>query len=129
MAGIEVDGTWWHCKYAPPTFIPLRLTNAKLEQAIIDVLKGGSETALLFCYFNNRPGFNEYIKYYSGSVLVIIGPGDGKGVHTDPKPFGDVSEDWSLHKWQEVRDSQDFIAVYKKSQKHSTNNKKVLCST
>ncbi|KAM3956309.1 uncharacterized protein ACR2FA_009761 [Aphomia sociella] len=115
VSGVEVDGAWWHCKYAPPTFIPLLLTSAKLDKDVMELLVEGRTTALLFCYFNNRPAFNEYLKYYSGKVLVIIGPGDGKGVHTDPKPFGDVSGDWILYKWQEVRDSKDYIAVYCKN--------------
>lgn len=43
---------------------------------------------------------------------MIIGPGDGKGVHTDPRPFGDVSSEWRLYNFQEVRNSRDFITVY-----------------
>ncbi|XP_053605362.1 uncharacterized protein LOC128672320 [Plodia interpunctella] len=112
VSGVEVDGAWWHCKYAPPTFIPLLLTPEELDKDIINILQSGNNTALLFCYFNNRNAFEEYIKCFSGNVMIIIGPGDGKGVHTDPKPFGDVNDDWELYKWQEVRNSKDFIAVY-----------------
>lgn len=112
MSGVEVDIAWWHSKYAPPTFIPLLLTTPKLDKKTIDVLQNSTNTALLFCYFNNRPAFEEYMKNYSGKCLVIIGPGDGKGVHTDPKPFNDVSQDWVLYDYQEVRSSRDFIAVY-----------------
>ncbi|XP_049870580.1 uncharacterized protein LOC126370002 [Pectinophora gossypiella] len=115
VSGVEVDGVWWQCKYAPPTFIPLLLTSPALDKDIVNLLQNSHSTALLFCYFNNRPAFEEYLKHYSGDVLIIIGPGDGKGVHTDPKPFGDLDENWKLYKWQEVRSSQDFIAVYCKT--------------
>ncbi|KAJ0177618.1 hypothetical protein K1T71_006491 [Dendrolimus kikuchii] len=111
VSGIEVDGAWWNCKYAPPTFIPLLFTTSKLEKDILNIL-GQHSLALLFCYFNNRPAFEEYIKHFKGNVLIIIGPGDGRGVHTDPKPFGDVNNNWDLFKWQEVRNSKDFIAFY-----------------
>ncbi|XP_013192849.1 uncharacterized protein LOC106136753 [Amyelois transitella] len=118
VTGVEVDSAWWHCKYAPPTFIPLLLTPEEINEDVINLLQSGIETALLFCYFNNRPAFEEYIKHYSGNVMIIIGPGYGKGVHTDPKPFGDVSNDWQLYKWQEVRNSQDFIVFYQKISKN-----------
>lgn len=115
VVGIEVDGAWWHCKYAPPTFIPLLLTSPELDQDTTSLLQNADRTALMFCYFNNREAFENYMKHFTGNVLVLIGPADGKGVHTEPKPFGDVSEQWILHAWQEVRSSMDFIAVYKKS--------------
>ncbi|RVE44316.1 hypothetical protein evm_011040 [Chilo suppressalis] len=115
VSGVEVDGAWWHCKYAPPTFVPLIFTPSKLEGDLISVLRASNNTALMFCYFNNREAFEDYLNYYSGNVLIIIGPGEGKGVHTDPRPFGDVSENWKLYKSQEVRTSKDYIAVYHKS--------------
>lgn len=118
MEGVEVDNAWWHCKYAPPTFIPLLITRSQLDRHVINALQDTS-TALLFCYFNNRPAFEDYLKHYRGTVIIIIGPGDGKNVHTDPKPFHDVGTEWELYKSQEVRNSGDFIAVYKKqTQKH-----------
>lgn len=114
-AGVEVDNAWWQCKYAPPMFIPLLFTHSKLERDVITPLQDTS-TALLFCYFNNRPAFEDYLKHYRGHVIIIIGPGDGKtDVHTDPKPFNNVSPDWELYKSQEVRNSGDFISVYNKS--------------
>ncbi|CAG9787436.1 unnamed protein product [Diatraea saccharalis] len=114
VSGVEVDGAWWHCKYAPPTFIPLMMTTSKLEDDLISILRASNTTALLFCYFNNRDAFEDYLKYYSGKVLIIIGP-KGKGVHTDPKPFGDLNDTWKLWKSQEVRSSMDYIAVYLKN--------------
>ncbi|KAG7309769.1 hypothetical protein JYU34_004269 [Plutella xylostella] len=115
IKGIEVDGVWWQCKYAPPTFIPLLFTSPELDKDTISILQNGGTTALLFCYFNNRPAFENYLSVFSGNVIVIIGPGEGTGVHTDPLPFDDVSDDWALYKWQEVRSSKDFICIYIRS--------------
>ncbi|KOB77591.1 Uncharacterized protein OBRU01_01977, partial [Operophtera brumata] len=109
VAGVEVDNAWWHYKYAPPMFIPLLFTYPQLGNDVIHALHDTS-TALLFCYFNNRPAFNDYLEHFKGNVIVIIGPGDGKHVHTDPKPFNDVSNEWELFMSQEVRNSGDFIA-------------------
>lgn len=94
-------------------FIPLLFTSLNLENDVINALHDTS-TALLFCYFNNRPAFNDYLKHFKGDVIIIIGPGIGKNVHTDPKPFNDVSDEWELFRSQEVRKSADFIAVYNK---------------
>lgn len=69
---------------------------------------------MLFCYFNNGVAFAEYMKHYSGQLMVIIGPGYGKGVHTDPLPFDDFGEEWSLYKSQEVRNSKDYIVFYRR---------------
>lgn len=58
----------------------------------------------------------EYVNNFHGNVIFIIGPGKGKGRHTDPQPFSVNFEDarWKLDSFQEVKDSKDFIAVYKK---------------
>ncbi|XP_047999591.1 uncharacterized protein LOC125236713 isoform X2 [Leguminivora glycinivorella] len=85
-AGLEVDGAWWRCKYAPPTFIPLLLTPPTPDEDTARLLRAPG-TALLFCYFNNRPAFEEYLQQYTGRVLVIIGPGEGAGVHAEPRPL------------------------------------------
>ncbi|XP_068622921.1 uncharacterized protein [Battus philenor] len=115
VSGVEVDGAWWHCKYAPPTFIPLILTTPNIDDNTTNLLRDSMSTALMFCYFNNGPAFFQYISKYSGSVLVIIGPGYGKGVHTDPSPFDDLGPEWKPYKLQEIRDSNDYIAIYKRN--------------
>ncbi|XP_023948290.1 uncharacterized protein LOC112053193 [Bicyclus anynana] len=115
VSGLEVDGAWWQCKYAPPTFIPLKFTSPELDKATTALLQDSKSTALLFCYFNNGPAFKQYLDYYSGKMLIIIGPEYGKGVHTDPRPFGDVPDTWTLRGWQEVASTRDFIAVYYKN--------------
>ncbi|XP_038221630.1 uncharacterized protein LOC119839438 [Zerene cesonia] len=116
VSGIEVDGTWWKCRYAPPTFIDLLITSPVLEKDTntIEALKNCYNTALLFCYFNDGYAFSNYLEHFSGNVLIIIGP-DKDGVHTNPKPFEDINDEWKLYAAQEVRDSKDFIAIYCKN--------------
>lgn len=110
MEGLEIDGAWWKCKYSPPTFIDMSFTQLSINQETIKLLK--NTNCLLFCYFNNRPAFENYMQHYSGNILIIIGPGKEKIVHTDPQPFDNLGLEWRLHSWQEVRNSKDFIAVY-----------------
>lgn len=110
VTGIEVDGAWWHCKYAPPTFIPLIVTSPQLNEDVLLEL-GNKDNAILFCYFNNRSAFENYLKHFCGPVLVIIGPDQGKGVYTEPGPFEKILG-WELYKWREVRQSKDFLSVY-----------------
>lgn len=48
--------------------------------------------------------------------MVIIGPHEDAGRHTDPQPF---NPDFGLTKWRledcrEIRNTRDFIAVYTK---------------
>lgn len=76
-----------------------------------------SKYALLFCYFNNGTAFRDYIQNYEGNIVFIIGPGEGKGHHTDPEPFKTNfgTNNWKLYDYQEVKDSKDFIAVYIKT--------------
>ena len=46
-------------------------------------------------------------------MVVIIGPGEGRGTFTDPDPFKVHFDDtWQLVDFQEVRNTKDFIAIY-----------------
>ncbi|XP_065073311.1 uncharacterized protein LOC135697490 [Ochlerotatus camptorhynchus] len=85
VAGIEKDENWWRSKYAKRTYIPMvfadALTNVTENQ--------GQPTwqAMMFCYFNNGVAFREYVKNFKGHYVIIAGPIEGNGVHTDPLPF------------------------------------------
>lgn len=72
----------------------------------------------MFCYFNDGDVFQQYIKEFSGRLVIIIGPGPGRGTHTNPTPFspdfGDSCE-WKLLDSQEIGKTKDFIAIYLKS--------------
>lgn len=102
---------WWESKYSNPTFIDLQYPRVPLEENL------NERYALLFCYFNNGPAFLDYVRHYDGNVIFIIGPGNGRGTHTNPQPFAPgflQCERWTLHKSIEVKDTKDFIAVYVK---------------
>lgn len=109
MIGYEVNEEWWKSKYSCPQFIELNYSPDTPDPSMLN-----PNYALLFCYFNNRPAFNEYIKCYKGNMIIIIGPGEGKGRHTDPEPFNPnfYSDDWILDDYEEIKNSRDFIAIY-----------------
>ncbi|XP_077288869.1 uncharacterized protein LOC143913135 [Arctopsyche grandis] len=116
ITGIEIDGCWWNCKYAPPSFIPLHLAKNPLnhDESTLKILDN-DVAAIMFCYFNNRNAFVQYMKYFTGGTLIIIGPGEGRYTHTDPTPFDHrLSESWSLLKYEEVRNTKDYIAIYRR---------------
>ncbi|PSN32352.1 hypothetical protein C0J52_21636, partial [Blattella germanica] len=111
VIGTEVDRLWWESPYAPPKFLPLVYAD---ETDNCNILFN-EESALLFCYFNNPEAFTEYMKQYKGNCFVVIGPGEGRGTHTDPAPFDVQLQNWKLDKFQEVQHTKDFIAIYVKS--------------
>lgn len=106
VIGYEINREWWTSKYSVPMFINLIYSD--------NSVKLNSKHALLFCYFNNGRAFREYIQNYDGNLIFIIGPGKGRGTHTDPQPFQPNFEnnEWILNDYQEVKDSKDFIAAY-----------------
>lgn len=111
VIGYEVNQEWWESKYSPPKFIKLNYFENSLGNYL------NPNYALLFCYFNNGPAFVDYVNNFNGNVVLVFGPGKGKGRHTDPQPFsanfGD--KDWRLDSFQEVKNSKDFIAVYRRN--------------
>ncbi|XP_053946883.1 uncharacterized protein LOC128855751 [Anastrepha ludens] len=92
--GIEIDRAWWESKYSTKSFINLNyiddLKNEDVEQ--VDYLQKCCKLknwnfALMFCYFNDRIAFLNYLKNYKGNSLLIIGPITGMDVFTDPLPL------------------------------------------
>ncbi|GBP84383.1 hypothetical protein EVAR_99282_1 [Eumeta japonica] len=117
VVGVEVEGAWWGSRHAPPALAPRLLTDAdsaRRAPRVRRLLQESAATAILFCYFINGPAFTSYMAEFAGSVAVIVGPGPGKGVHADPKPFDELGRDWNLFDSQEVRRSNDHIAIYVK---------------
>jgi hypothetical protein len=115
VTGIEVDRGWWESSHAPPIFLPLIYADETHGNGITT----NKNAALLFCYFNNGSAFSEYMRQYEGNCFIVIGPGEGRGTHTQPAPFNIQLESeftWKLEAFQEVQHTKDFIAVYVKSQ-------------
>ncbi|XP_046416192.1 uncharacterized protein LOC124300191 [Neodiprion virginianus] len=110
MIGVEVDRKWWSSGYSPPLF----LNTIHFIDEENDSFKILPSQALLFCYFNNGPAFLNYMNEYRGKMVIIIGPGEGRGSCTDPAPFDKKFLDlgWILESAREIRNTKDYIAVY-----------------
>ncbi|KRF78662.1 uncharacterized protein [Drosophila virilis] len=117
--GLERDPNWWRSKYAVRSFIPLNYieeARSKLTAHFLsDCCSGVAPCALLFCYFNNRSAFLEYLSVFEGKWLILIGPQPAVGIHTEPNPLQPQipGDQWALHQvinWTE----QNLVAVYEK---------------
>ncbi|XP_058449153.1 uncharacterized protein LOC131429120 [Malaya genurostris] len=82
ISGVELDERWWRSKYATKTYIPLVFAETQCN-----VIQGQPLwDSIMFCYFNNGPAFCEYMDNFNGKYVIIVGPRDGQGIHTDPLP-------------------------------------------
>ncbi|XP_067006503.1 uncharacterized protein [Anabrus simplex] len=108
VQGLEVDRSWWESPYSPPTFIPLHYADE-------DDVVCSPQTALLFCYFNNRPAFLNYVASFTGKCVVVIGPDEGSGRHTDPQPFDSQLHDmgWTVQSATKIQNTVDYIVIYR----------------
>ncbi|KAF5301132.1 hypothetical protein FQR65_LT08962 [Abscondita terminalis] len=110
VIGYEVNKEWWTSKYSMPQFIDVQFLTMPPKSEYLP-----KNYALLFCYFNNGEAFQEYISVYHGKLLFIIGPGKGRGTHTNPDPLKpNLNDTWGLSTYEEVGDTKDIIAVYVK---------------
>ncbi|KAH8359858.1 hypothetical protein KR093_009117 [Drosophila rubida] len=118
--GLERDPNWWCSKYAMRSFIPLNYiesaSDCQLDGNFLrKCCSGFPPQALLFCYFNNRVAFLEYLEAFAGDWLILIGPQPTRGIYTDPNPLQPElpSNRWALHgliNWTE----HNVVALYKK---------------
>ncbi|RZF43819.1 hypothetical protein LSTR_LSTR006360 [Laodelphax striatellus] len=110
VIGLERDRLYWSSK---PNFKPF-LQHLYPEDSNFVECCTSDKYALAFCYFNYREAFDEYVDNYKGTCVIIIGPGEGRGTHTDPEPFNPKfrSERWRLKESQEICGTKDYIAVY-----------------
>ena len=74
--------------------------------------------ALMFCYFNNRSAFLEYLKLYEGNYVIIVGPVNKIDIYTDPLPLepnfpDDLVQKWKLTK-SLVLDCNNVFVLYEK---------------
>jgi hypothetical protein len=108
VVGVEVDEAWWTSPYAPPTFVPLLWADDTTTQ---DVIKC-QDSALLFCYFNCGPAWRNYLEHFNGSLIVVCGPTEGSGTHSDPQPFQSLTPQWTVVDGHRVGQSHDYVAIY-----------------
>lgn len=130
--GLEVDRNWWHSNYAIKTFIPLNYIEDTKEDSVDgNFLKqccgiNNWNFALMFCYFNNRLAFLEYLKHYQGNYIIIVGPADNSksNVYTDPQPLEpnfpkDSIQKWFLTKCVTIQNN-NVLVLYEKTKLNNT---------
>ncbi|XP_057653712.1 uncharacterized protein LOC130892344 isoform X1 [Diorhabda carinulata] len=113
VLGYEINREWWESKYSSFKFIKLNYINQLNEHSL------DPNYALLFCYFNNKKSFQDYVNNYKGHLIFIIGPGCDVPRHTEPQPFSADfgTTDWHLYCYQEVKTTGDFIAAFIREEK------------
>lgn len=75
----------------------------------------------MFCYFNNRDAFDEYVNCYKGNYVIIIGPANDIGRYTEPMPSDrefQKNGDFSLVHLREFSARRDLIAIYERNERN-----------
>lgn len=122
VAGLELDHTWWSSVYSPKTFIDLKFIDSAISpEFLCKCMKDTNpeDFALLFCYFNNRTAFLEYMRAFKGSMVIIIGPQEGAGIVTDPVPLNPEFEESGCEQWRlvlamKMQTPNNCVAIYKR---------------
>lgn len=117
VIGLEFDKSWWTSKYSPKTFVDLKfiehqITNKFLQKCIET---DENQFALLFCYFNNREAFLEYVRAYDGNLIILVGPSTVQHIVTDPNPMHPKFEndDWCLFDYFQFNDQlENCMSVF-----------------
>lgn len=117
VLGVELDHAWWLGRHSLGPFAPLVFLDDVVDEATSPFASCSSDSALLFCYFNDRRAFQDYLVTFPGRVCVIAGPGLQSGsVHCDPEPLNENTRQmlcgWTLCHARQVADTLDWIAVY-----------------
>ena len=122
ITGLEVDRNWW-LRQKP--FIPLKFLEPDQKitsQFLLDTcLSKNWNFTLLFCYFNNRDAFDEYVRSYKGNFIIIIGPAENTGRYTEPLPLDKEFQknvNYKLIHLNEFGNNRDLIAIYEKNVKN-----------
>ncbi|XP_022213134.2 uncharacterized protein LOC111068086 [Drosophila obscura] len=121
MHGLEVDRNWWQSKYSVRSFIPLNYVEDAASPSQLDAsflsncCNDAPPCAMLFCYFNNRRAFLDYLRIYRGKWLILIGPQPALGIHTDPNPIQPQlpTDGWILRERLDWTD-RNVVAFYEK---------------
>lgn len=75
----------------------------------------------MFCYFNNREAFNDYVNCFRGTYIIIIGPAENTLRYTEPLPLDkefQKNENYKLIHFSEFGNNRDLIAIYEKAGKN-----------
>lgn len=122
MTGLEVDRNWWS---RHNSFIPLKFCEPDQvisPQFLLDTIMSKNwNFSLLFCYFNNRAAFDEYVRCFRGNFVIIIGPAENTCRYTEPLPLDkefQKNPNYKLIHLSEFGNNRDLIAIYEKSVKN-----------
>lgn len=100
VVGLELDRSYWNSAYSPKKFVELKFTETQITNEFLNgcIQAEANQFALLFCYFNNRNAFLEYVRAYNGDLIVIVGPRSEQYIVTDPNPLNPKFEndEWLL---------------------------------
>lgn len=119
VTGIELDKSWWKSAYSPTTFIDLKFTDQQITSKFLKQCIGTdtNQFALLFCYFNAREAFQQYVRAYHGDCIIIVGPSSEQHIVTDPNPLNPKFEinEWTLLDCRHFNDQfSNCMSIYKK---------------
>lgn len=125
VIGLEWDKSWWSSAYSPKTFVQLKFTENNITNDFLkscvnvntDRNMNANRFALLFCYFNNRTAFLEYIQVYDGDFVILVGPMSEKYIVTDPNPMNPrfQSDEWSLLTYFQFNDqNSNCMSIFKR---------------
>lgn len=104
-------------KFHPQTFVPIQFACSPIEDDFADrSCFYGRERALLFCYFNNSTAFNEYLNCFQPLTLILVGPKDNVGIHTDPMPLSPEFKQtgWRFLECKYLEDNLNVICIYRR---------------
>lgn len=122
VIGLELDKSWWASAYSPTTFVELKFTQTQITNKFLKncIKTDTNHFALLFCYFNNRKAFHEYVRAYNGDIIIIVGPNSERHIVTNPNPLNpkfENQEDWTLVDYCEFNDQlANCMSIYKRIQ-------------
>lgn len=115
--GLELDRSWWNSTYSPKTFVDLRFTETHITTDFLRRCAGAEQFALLFCYFNCRDAFLQYIRAFDGDFVILVGPMSEEHIVTDPNPMNPKFEinEWSLLCYYQLNDQNlNCICVFRR---------------
>lgn len=118
VTGVELKDSWWMSKFHPRIFVPIEFTNSPIDTEFSDrQCFSGHYPVLVFCYFNNGKAFNEYLSCFCAKTLILIGPKDNVGIHTDPMPLSPefTQPGWTFEACQYMEDNVNVICIYNRN--------------
>lgn len=117
--GLELDKSWWQSNYSPKTFVDLKFTDSNITNEFLRKCANieTDQFALMFCYFNYRDAFLEYIRVYKGDFIILVGPMSEEYIVTDPNPLNPKFEtnEWSMLCYYQLNDRNlNCISIFKR---------------